>query len=91
MIPAQRQAATPPCAPVGKQKAEGTTARAQARLLEWRELEDAAGELLALVIGVFGRGRASRVQRQPALAPAPAQAAVPLPFLPGVTPNFTSA
>lgn len=54
-------------------------------------LEDEHGELLALVIGVFGSGRESRVSREPALAAAAADtaaAATPLPFLPGVTPNF---
>ena len=52
-------------------------------------LEDEHGELLALVIGVFGSGRESRVRRAPQLAAADtAAAATPLPFLPGVTPNF---
>lgn len=78
-------------APVGQGEV-----RAVARLLRsgksavhvQARLEDPAGELLALAIGVFGSGRASRVQRRPELAPAPTQAPVVLPFLPGVTPNF---
>lgn len=52
-------------------------------------LEDEHGELLALVIGVFGAGRASRVQREPTLPVLNVDAiAQPLPFLPGITPNF---
>ncbi|WP_313914229.1 thioesterase family protein [Tahibacter sp.] len=52
-------------------------------------LEDESGGLLALVIGVFGTGRASRVVHAPVLAAQVGEAApTPLPFLPGVTPNF---
>lgn len=52
-------------------------------------LEDEQGELLALVVGVFGAGRASRVQREPTLpAMNDAATAQVLPFLPGITPNF---
>lgn len=52
-------------------------------------LEDEHGALLALAIGVFGSGRESRVRREPQLAAADTTAAsTPLPFLPGVTPNF---
>ncbi|GMV31713.1 MAG: hypothetical protein AMXMBFR59_38380 [Rhodanobacteraceae bacterium] len=52
-------------------------------------IEDENGELLALVIGVFGSGRASRVQREPAIdRGGDFRTASPLPFLPGVTPNF---
>lgn len=52
-------------------------------------IEDGNGELLALVIGVFGSGRVSRVQREPVVARgSDADAGSPLPFLPGVTPNF---
>ncbi len=52
-------------------------------------LEDEHGGLLALVIGVFGTGRASRVARVPELAADTSQATpTPLPFLPGITPNF---
>lgn len=52
-------------------------------------LEDEHGGLLALVIGVFGTGRASRVAQAPALAADTGESVpTPLPFLPGVTPNF---
>jgi acyl-CoA thioesterase len=51
-------------------------------------LEDADGGLLALVIGVFGSGRASRVQREAVLAPASEDSATPLPYMPGITPSF---
>ncbi|HSX60969.1 MAG TPA: thioesterase family protein, partial [Tahibacter sp.] len=52
-------------------------------------LEDANGELLALVIGVFGSARASRVARVPAIdTPGDHHAGSPLRFLPGVTPSF---
>lgn len=52
-------------------------------------LEGENGELLALVIGVFGSGRTSRVQREPELKPRPdTDKGKSLPFLPGVTPNF---
>lgn len=51
-------------------------------------LEDADGGLLALVIGVFGSARESRVQRVIAVPDAATGEAVKLPFLPGVTPNF---
>ncbi len=52
-------------------------------------LEDEDGGLLALVIGVFGTGRTSRVMRAPVLAADSVEATpTPLRFLPGVTPNF---
>lgn len=52
-------------------------------------LEDENGGLLALVIGVFGSGRSSRVRRDPAVDRhrEPGKGRV-LPYLPGVTPNF---
>lgn len=51
-------------------------------------LEDADGGLLALVIGVFGTARESRVQRSVATPAATSGEPVKLPFMPGVTPNF---
>ncbi|WP_257389129.1 acyl-CoA thioesterase [Tahibacter caeni] len=51
-------------------------------------IEDETGGLLALVIGVFGTGRESRVRREPVLAAAATGNATPLPFMPGITPNF---
>lgn len=51
-------------------------------------LEDANGALLALVIGVFGSSRESRVQRVVAAPAAAGGEAVKLPFMPGITPNF---
>lgn len=51
-------------------------------------LEDEHGGLLALVIGVFGGARASRVQREPVLPPVAGAALTPLPYIAGVTPNF---
>lgn len=72
------------------------TVRARAQLLRSGKsavhvearLEDAAGELLALAIGVFGVGRASRVAHAPELPPASAETLRELRFLPGVTPAF---
>lgn len=51
-------------------------------------LEDEDGGLLALVIGVFGSARESRVERIVAPPVAVAGTSTPLPFMPGVTPNF---
>lgn len=51
-------------------------------------LEDEDGGLLALVIGVFGSARESRVQHSVAPPAAVAGPSTPLPFMPGVTPSF---
>ncbi|TDR36680.1 acyl-CoA thioesterase [Tahibacter aquaticus] len=75
----------------------GGTVRAAAQLLRsgksavhvQARLEDEDGGLLALVIGVFGSARESRVQRSvESVAAIPGPPPTPLPFMPGVTPNF---
>jgi acyl-CoA thioesterase len=43
----------------------------------------------AIIIGIFGAGRASQVDVQPRQPPVPPQTPIRFPFIPGVTPAFT--
>jgi acyl-coenzyme A thioesterase PaaI-like protein len=59
-----------------------STAHVEARLLDGEDT-------LAIMVGVFGLARSSAVALQPRQAAVMPQSAVELPWLPGVTPNFT--
>jgi len=74
--------------PAGPARARATLLRAGRSTMQVEARLSGGGELQAVVVGVFGAARASRIAHAPRSAPVEVPAPRLLPFLPGISASF---